>query len=669
MHSNSKCHQTAIDARWYARVLALLWLLAGTAAPAQPAAAVEELQIEDLLKLTVTSATRRAQPISEAPAAVSVVTAAQIRRFGYRTLGEVLESVPGIYINGDRTYQYIGVRGFARAGDYNTRVLMLIDGNRVNDNVFNTAAMGGDFPLEVESIERVEFVPGAGSALYGSNAFFGVINVVTRHAEARPGADLVLKQDSQNRNAAWIGFTAAAGTAGKLSIDVAHRGGRGPSLHYPSFDTPGGSDGNERGVDFERAQRIFGRYSGGGFSASLILSDRNKGLSGAPYGVTFNDPGAVFRDRTAIADAGYGFAAGPATDVNLRGYWGEYRFHGAYPSAGPLLNRDLSIGQWYGGEARLVHRGWRNHVVQAGIELRHDAKIVQRNFDEDPQATYLDDLRKGAQQSIFIQDEWRLGNSILTFGMRRDRSSSAGARINPRASWVTPFGDGYIFKAAAGTAFRAPNAYESFYASPTLVPPAKPNPSLKPERIRSLDLAINRSFGSWTAGINAWTYHMSDVIAQITDPADGIGVFTNGAALRGRGADLELGHRWANGAQANLALSLTRVRDASGAAAVMDSPGRLTKLRLAMPVWSGAALALSVQGISRRQGALDSVPGHAMSNLVLSNLRIAPNLSLDAGVYNLFNQRAFHPVATFFTFNATEQNRRHLQMTLRLGFR
>ena len=644
-------------------------VLAAVSALAQPSGRLEELQLEDLLNLKVTAATRSAQPISEAPAAVSVVTAAQIRRFGYRTLAEILGSIPGIYINNDRSYQYIGVRGFSRAGDYNTRVLMLVDGNRLNDNIYNTAAIGSDFPLEVESIERVEFVPGAGSALYGGNAFFGVINVITRHAEARPGVDAVVKVDSLNRNAAWMGLTTAVGGEGKLTLDVAHHGGRGPSLYYPAFDAAGVGDGLERGVAFERAQRVFGRFSTGGFSASLILSDRNQGQSGAPYGVSFNDPAAVIRDRTVAADAGYSFAAGMATDVTLRGFWGEYRFYGAYPYAGPLLNRDIAVGQWYGTEARVVHRGWRNHVLQAGFEARRDNKILQRNFDQDPPATYLDDLRSGGQHGVFVQDEWRLGNSILTFGVRRDQFSRGGATVNPRASWVTPFGDGYIFKASLGSAFRAPNAFESFYATPVAVPPQKANLSLKPERIRSLDLAVNRSFGRWTAGINAWAYQMSDVIAQVVDPADGAQVFVNGGGLRGRGADLDLGHRWAGGAQANLSMSLQRVRDASGAAPVTDSPTRLAKLRVAMPVGPVAWLALSLQGISRRLGQLDNVPGHATSNLVLSNLRLAQNLSLDAGIYNLLNQRAFHPVATNYSFNAMQQDQRHVQLTLRLNFR
>ena len=641
--------------------------VASTATPAQPAVPIDDLSLEDLLKVRVTAATRIAQPIDEAPAAVTVVTAAQIRRFGYRTLAEILDSIPGLYVNNDRTYNYLGVRGFSRAGDYNTRVLMLVDGNRLNDNVFNTAAIGGDFPLEVESIERVEFVPGAGSALYGSNAFFGVINVISRHAQAKPGVEAALKIDSQQRSAAWLGLTAAIGETGKLTIDSARHGGSGPTLYYAAFDAPGTANGVERGVDFAREQRIAARYTSGGFSTSLLANDRSKGLSGAPYSVNFNDPAAVSRDRLMAADASYSFVAGPVTDMTVRGSWGQYQFHGAYPGA--VMNRDFSLGQWYGGEARVVHRGWSGHVLQAGIELRRDARIIQRNFDDAPSATHLDDTRKGSQQSVFVQDEWRLGASILTLGIRRDHFSAVGSAINPRASWVAPFGEGYIFKVSTGTAFRAPNAYETHYATPSSVPPNKANPGLKPERIRSLDVGVNRTFGRWNAGINAWTYRMSDVIAQVTDPSDGALVFRNGGTLLGRGADLEASYRWAGGSQAGLAMTFQQVRDISGGPAVGDAPSRLAKLRFSTRVGSSARLALTLQGIGRRLGELDRVPGSAMSNLVLSSLKLGPNLSLDAGVYNLFNQRALHPISTSFSFNAMPQDGRHLQLTLRLDFK
>ena len=75
------------------------------------------------------------------------------------------------------------MRGFSRPGDFNSRILLQIDGHRLNDNIFDTAAIGTEFPLDIDLIDRIEFMRGPGSSLYGSNAFFGVINIITRTSE------------------------------------------------------------------------------------------------------------------------------------------------------------------------------------------------------------------------------------------------------------------------------------------------------------------------------------------------------------------------------------------------------------------------------------------------------------------------------------------------------
>ena len=169
------------------RPLVISWLLAGiTSAYAQ--ADMVDLPLEQLMQMQVTTASRYAQTALEAPAAVSVVTAEDIRLLGYRSLAEVLASMRGLYVSYDRAYHYLGTRGFATPGDYNTRVLLLVNGVRLNDNLYDQANIGTDFPIDLDLIERVEFVSGPGSAVYGANAFFGVVNVITRDGHQLPGA-------------------------------------------------------------------------------------------------------------------------------------------------------------------------------------------------------------------------------------------------------------------------------------------------------------------------------------------------------------------------------------------------------------------------------------------------------------------------------------------------
>jgi outer membrane receptor for ferrienterochelin and colicins len=151
-----------------------------------------ELPLEDLLSIeipTVVAASKFEQKATQAPSTVSVISAEDIRHYGHRTLADVLRTVRGFYVTDNRNYNFVGVRGFGRPGDYNSRVLLLIDGHRTNESFFGQASIGGDFPLDIDLIDRVEIIRGPGSSLYGTGAFFGVINVITKHGKEFGGVE------------------------------------------------------------------------------------------------------------------------------------------------------------------------------------------------------------------------------------------------------------------------------------------------------------------------------------------------------------------------------------------------------------------------------------------------------------------------------------------------
>src|SRR6185295_13790896 len=110
-------------------------MLAPAAARAQTPPHLPDLELEELLGVNVQrvfGAADRLQPVTEAPSSVTIVTAEDIGRYGYRTLAEILRGVRGFYVSGDRNYSYVGVRGFGRPGDYNSRVLLLVNGHKIN---------------------------------------------------------------------------------------------------------------------------------------------------------------------------------------------------------------------------------------------------------------------------------------------------------------------------------------------------------------------------------------------------------------------------------------------------------------------------------------------------------------------------------------------------------
>jgi outer membrane receptor for ferrienterochelin and colicin len=151
---------------------------------------LSKLNLEDLMNITVYSASKRVQNSSDAPSSVTVITADEIQRYGYRSLAEILESVRGFYVTYDRDYSFVGVRGFGRLGDSNNRLLVLIDGHRINDNVFGQPYLGTEFLVDVDMIERIEIIRGPSSSLYGADAFFAVINVITRKGSELKGGEL-----------------------------------------------------------------------------------------------------------------------------------------------------------------------------------------------------------------------------------------------------------------------------------------------------------------------------------------------------------------------------------------------------------------------------------------------------------------------------------------------
>ena len=131
---------------------------------------------------TVVGASKYEQRTTEAPSYISIVTAEEIKRYGYRTLADIVASVAGFYPDYDRSYHYVGLRGFSLPGDYNTRVLVLLNGHRLNENIYDSAGFGTDGIIDVELIERVEIIRGPGSSLYGSNALCAMTELLSERS-------------------------------------------------------------------------------------------------------------------------------------------------------------------------------------------------------------------------------------------------------------------------------------------------------------------------------------------------------------------------------------------------------------------------------------------------------------------------------------------------------
>src|ERR1039458_5084679 len=157
----------------------------------QNSADLTSLSLEALMEIEVPvvfGASKFEQKATEAPSSVTVITSDEIKRYGYRTLADILQSVQGFYVSYDRNYSSLGSRG-VNLSDSNNRILLLVNGHRLNNNLTDGAAIGTDFILDVDLIDHVEIIRGPSAVLYGNNAFFGVINVITRQGKQLNGAN------------------------------------------------------------------------------------------------------------------------------------------------------------------------------------------------------------------------------------------------------------------------------------------------------------------------------------------------------------------------------------------------------------------------------------------------------------------------------------------------
>ena len=244
---------------------------AAPTAPVAPANAgtapgsIADLTLEQLMDVTVDrvyGASRHMQKVTQAPSAVSIVSGDEVTRYGWRTLGDLLRSVRGLYVANDFNYSYVGVRGFLRPGDYDTRLLVLVDGHRMNDNIYDAAYVGPEAAFDPATVDRVEVIRGPSSSIYGSSAFFGVINVVTKRGAQLEGGRVAADVGSFGTREGSLAYGKKFGAVDWVaSASYLDRRGRG-AIYFPEFDPrrsalpEAANDGIAQNADGERVQRI-----------------------------------------------------------------------------------------------------------------------------------------------------------------------------------------------------------------------------------------------------------------------------------------------------------------------------------------------------------------------------------------------------------------------------
>jgi len=649
------------------RVLAVFALTAAAVAQ-QGTKDLSQASLEELTNIQVYSASKHLQSAREAPSSVTVITADEIQKYGYRTLADILQSVRGFYITYDRDYSYIGVRGFGRLGDWNSRILLLIDGHRTNNNILGQAMLGTEFLVDVDLIERVEIIRGPSSSLYGADAFFAVINVITRKPPQLKGLELSFEPASFGT----YGGRASYGGE-RRGIDMLLSGtfydSQGQTLFYPQFDSPATNNGVTRNTDYENSQHILATISFRGFTLQGLFSARDRGVPTGYFGTVFNDPRTRNVDDHQYFDLSYQHSIGEKWELTAQTSYDQVRlqaplvFSTGLPDGSTTVDTFSFRGNWWDGEVKLSRTLLEKHKITVGTEITDNLRQDQGNYTSIGN-TFAEDPATSAIWALYGQDEFAITHSVtLSAGLRYDHYSNFGASTNPRLGLIYHLFQPTTLKLLYGTAFRAP---EPFEVTPGFGAFYDDNLELKPEAIRSEEVIVEQNIGQhFTLSGNLFRNDLDELISLETDPR-GQSVYQNSRSAVAKGVEIEFAGRTGIGLEGRVSYGFTHTVGHQPEPVLANSPQHLAKLNLSLPVLQHRLFAsLGAQYTSSRQTlAGNTVSGFPTFNVTLLGHTLGKHLDLSTSVYNILDKKYFDPGRPEDVQDAIQQDGRSFRIKI-----
>lgn len=638
------------------------------------------LPLETLMNMDVQvvyGASRLEQKTTEAPSSVTIINSDEIKKYGYRTLADVLASVQGFYVSYDRNYSFLGTRGI-NLGDFNDRVLLLVDGHRVNNNFNDGASIDTAFILDVDLIDRVEVIRGPGSAIYGDNAFFAVINVITRQGKQLKGFEASGEYGSLDTYKTRLSYGKVFGNGLQMLLSGTYYQSAGEDrLFYKEFDTPAQNNGIAQDMDGGSFGSAFGSLSYGDFTLEGAFNRRQKVNPTAQFDLTtFDDPRLRTIDQRDYSELKFAHSFPDIVDVTAQVYYDSYTHQIGYPQsllAGnnvvfSSFSSEKDLGEWWGTQLQLNKRLWDRHVITLGAEYRddflQDSRVVVENMPGAGSHSRTNRLSYG----VYAQGDFTvLTNLHFTAGVRYDQYDSISPAIDPRLALIYHPVQTSTLKAIYGTAFRAP----SFYELTTSDHP------LNPEEITGYELVYEQEMGAHLrSSLSGFYNQMNDLLVFSS------GSFTNFNAQTA-GLELALEGTWANGIRSRASYSFQNTKSSSVGWAMPDSPDNLIKLNLSVPLWKDKIFGgLEFDYTSNRRSLHNTTDpsgqpltvqgteagGFGVINLTLFTQKVVKNLEFSASIYNLLDRHYLDPASQFHVQDLIAQDGRSFRVKLTYRF-
>ena len=430
------------------------------------------------------SASQSARTLGKAPAIATVITDKQLQDMGARNIFDALVTVPGFgysYQNTISTESNIEVRGIK---NHMEKVLLMIDGHRINNPFFGSFNhLFDEFPIE--QIKRIEVIRGPGSALYGANAFVGVINIIMKKPGDLAGAQL--KGGAGNNSRSHGNMLIGTGSADAGFIASYDRLDTKGSRRFIASDALGNSGYTHFWRSTDTAHLI---ASVDKFTFTGLYLDKRRGT---PLSITnMIDTRTRTNNKQAYGTVQYKDEIG---DAHLEATLGidqfEWNTEWQINLPGFTTGHPLLKNRTYSAEMRLQFTPVEEHNLTVGLAQEFQRQFDVRHIVNNVDVSAVFNHNKPAKRQIsavYAQDEWDIRNNLtLTTGIRFDHYNDFGNTTNPRAALVWSASDSVDVKLLYASAFRAPSFLEMYEINN---PASVGNPNLQPEKMRTIEAGV-----------------------------------------------------------------------------------------------------------------------------------------------------------------------------------
>lgn len=622
-----------------------------------------EMSFSDLMNQEVSTSSKFVQKSSEAASSIGIITAEEIKFFGYKTLGEVLNSQRGMYLSNDKNYMYVGSRGFSRPTDYNNRFVIMIDGHIINEVVYGSAFMGNELAINLANVEKIEIIRGPGASVYGSGAMLNIINVIMKKGSETDGVTVSAGTGSFGKN----DLSAIYGKKIKnTDISISGTGGtyKGEDYYFSELDAPETNNGISTGMDWEKYIGFHTGITNNNFNLSAAFSSRSKGIPTGAYNTDLTGK-VESRDDRYYIEASYRKELRKNSSLLFRSYYDDYYYTGSYPSGG-MNYFDASYGRWAGAEIQYYLEAGNRNIITAGIEYKYIFRSDFKAWDDD--TTYFDNNFPFSSFSVYAQDQIKIVKNLhLTAGLRYDHYSIFGQALSPRIALVYSYSENSSLKLLYSEAYRIPNFYESYYESYNS---HVANPDIISEKIRAGELVWSHKLLKTLYG-NLSLYHFLffNLIDQHFHDED-ITEFHNIGRARGYGLEYEFKYKHpVNNIQAFLNFTLQRALDENADMILTNSPSFMAKSGFVIPVSKYfSVIPEFFLETGRRTLAENKTRNLYLFNLSINFGKFLKHFEASVKARNLFNKKYYFPGGYEHVQDVLIQDSRNIYLKLTAHF-